>query len=108
MGIKKLIGISLAFVLLATGCSTKGSETETTTELESVTAADTTENRIELDKNNRIIAWGPYSVGYELFNAQAMLYNTTANWVGVWLPVQFNAFTYTARRPWLWRINSWR
>ena len=43
MGIKKLIGISLAFVLLATGCSTKGSETETTTELESVTAADTTE-----------------------------------------------------------------
>lgn len=43
MGIKKLIGISLAFVLLATGCSTKGSETETTTELESITAADTTE-----------------------------------------------------------------
>ena len=43
MGIKKLIGISLAFVLLATGCSTKGSETETTTELESIVAADTTE-----------------------------------------------------------------
>ncbi len=70
------------------------------------TAADTEENRIELDKNNRIIAWGPYSVGYELFNAQAMLYNDTTSWVGVWLPVQFNAFTYTARRPWLWRINS--
>ena len=64
------------------------------------------ENRIELDKNNRIIAWGSYSVGFELFNAQARLYNGWFGQIDTWIPVQFNAFTSTARRPWLWRINS--
>lgn len=70
------------------------------------TAANTTEQRIELDKNNRIIAWGNYNIGFELVNAQVKAYGRTGNGLGIWVPVQFDTFQNTVRRPWLWRINN--
>ena len=70
------------------------------------TASNTTETRVELDRNNRIIAWGDYNVGFELFNTQTLAWNITAAGWGVWIPVQFNAFTGTVRRPWLWKVNA--
>ncbi len=70
------------------------------------TASDVSERRIELDRNNRIIAWGNYNVGFQLFNAQGFAYNKYGRDMTVWIPVSFNTFRGTVRRPWMWKVNN--
>ena len=66
------------------------------------TAANTRETRIELDQFGRICAWGDYSIGFELVNNQTKLYNGVFNDCGAWIPINFDEFCRSVRRPWLW------
>ena len=69
------------------------------------TQSSTSQNRIEVDKFDRIIAWGTYNIGYEAYNFQKSARDRSWTGIGAYNPVYFTTFSKSARRPWLWSMD---